>query len=216
MGPAGRSSITSSAIFRYGSYPESEHWRIDLTEAIGAVLIVWLLWRPFAEAEHRGGAVLHRLSRSSASSCCTAAAGSACRSSRHNLWGGVLVTLLVSLVGIVFSLPLGVLAGARAGARKLPARSGLLDRLHRIRARRALHHRAVHGQLHAADVPARRLDAGPSAAPAGRHRAVRGGLYGGGGARRPAGHAARPVRRRLGARPRLLEDHAARSSCRRR
>ena len=31
--------------FRYGSYPVDQRWRVDLTEVIGAVLIVWLLWR---------------------------------------------------------------------------------------------------------------------------------------------------------------------------
>lgn len=30
---------------RYGAYPLSERWREDLALAIGAVLIVWLLWK---------------------------------------------------------------------------------------------------------------------------------------------------------------------------
>ncbi|TJV09768.1 MAG: amino acid ABC transporter permease, partial [Mesorhizobium sp.] len=30
---------------RYGAYPVSERWRVDLTLAIGAVLIAWLLWK---------------------------------------------------------------------------------------------------------------------------------------------------------------------------
>ncbi len=30
--------------FRYGSYPEAEHWRVDLTLVIGAVLAARLLW----------------------------------------------------------------------------------------------------------------------------------------------------------------------------
>ncbi len=29
---------------RFGSYPVAERWRVDIVEAIGAVLIVWLLW----------------------------------------------------------------------------------------------------------------------------------------------------------------------------
>jgi general L-amino acid transport system permease protein len=29
---------------RYGAYPISERWRVDLTQAIGTILIVWLLW----------------------------------------------------------------------------------------------------------------------------------------------------------------------------
>ena len=29
---------------RYGSYPVAERWRVDVTEIVGAALIVWLLW----------------------------------------------------------------------------------------------------------------------------------------------------------------------------
>ena len=34
------------------------------------------------------------------------------------LWGGLMVTLVISYVGIVVSLPLGILLGARRGARR--------------------------------------------------------------------------------------------------
>ena len=30
--------------FTYGSYPVPERWRVDVVMALGAVLIVWLLW----------------------------------------------------------------------------------------------------------------------------------------------------------------------------
>lgn len=29
---------------RFGSYPAGERWRVDVAEAIGAALIIWLLW----------------------------------------------------------------------------------------------------------------------------------------------------------------------------
>ncbi len=94
--------------FWYGPYPEAEHWRVDLVEGIGAVLIVWLLW---TKAPRRGIAaalffvaypilgfiLLH------------GAAWLGLPIIETSLWGGVLVTLLMSIVGIVFSLPLGVL-----------------------------------------------------------------------------------------------------------
>jgi general L-amino acid transport system permease protein len=94
--------------FRYGSYPQGQRWRVDSVEAIGAVLIVWLLW---PRAPRRGfaavlffivypivgfvllhGAVSLRLPLVDS-----------------QLWGGVFVSLLTALVGIVFSLPIGVL-----------------------------------------------------------------------------------------------------------
>ena len=53
------------------------------------------------------------------------------------------------------------------------------------------------------------LVARQAAARAGRRRAVRLGLYGRGGARRPAGDPEGPVRGRHGGRPRLLADDAA-------
>jgi general L-amino acid transport system permease protein len=93
---------------RFGSYPLSQRWRADAVEATGACLIVWLLWPsaprriwaalfffavyPFATlvllrgSEVLGLPIVDTL-----------------------LWGGILVSLLTALVGIVFSLPLGVL-----------------------------------------------------------------------------------------------------------
>lgn len=93
---------------RFGSYPISERWRVNLTEAVGAILIVWLLW---PEAPRRGLAALlffaiypifafvllhgsHWLGLAVVDTL---------------LWGGMLITVLTAAVGIVFSLPLGVL-----------------------------------------------------------------------------------------------------------
>jgi general L-amino acid transport system permease protein len=97
-----------SSYLLFGSYPESEHWRVTLAEALGAVLIGWLLW---AGAPRKGLAavlfffvyplvaflLLHGSTTLGLPIVDTI------------LWGGVFVSLLVSLVGIVFSLPLGVL-----------------------------------------------------------------------------------------------------------
>ena len=85
-----------------------------------------------------------------------------------------------------------VLAAARhrAGARPALAHAGGQDAfgdLHRVRARRAADHGAVHGERDAAAVRAGGLVARQAAARAGRRRAVRLGLHGRGGARRPAG-----------------------------
>lgn len=96
------------SFFWYGPYPESEHWRINAIEVIGAVLITWLLWQ---RAPKRNiAALLFFIAYPILSFILL-------RGSdwldlpvvTTDLWGGVTVTLLMSLVGIVFSLPLGVL-----------------------------------------------------------------------------------------------------------
>jgi general L-amino acid transport system permease protein len=84
----------------------------------------------------------------------------------------VLVTIVVSWVGIVFSLPIGILL-ALGRRSNMPAVKAVLGDLHRVRARRAADHRAVHGERDAAAVRAGCLFAGQAAARAGRHRDVR-------------------------------------------
>jgi general L-amino acid transport system permease protein len=93
---------------RFGSYPVAERWRVDMAEAIGAGLIIWLLW---LSAPRRGwGAFLFFV-------VYPILALSLLRGSPWlglpvvdtQLWGGVFVSLLAAVVGIAFSLPLGVL-----------------------------------------------------------------------------------------------------------
>jgi general L-amino acid transport system permease protein len=93
---------------RFGSYPVAERWRVDAVEAMGAVLIVWLLW---TNAPRRAwGALLFFVVYPILALILL-----------HGspllglpivdtlLWGGVFVSLITAMVGIVFSLPLGVL-----------------------------------------------------------------------------------------------------------
>jgi general L-amino acid transport system permease protein len=93
---------------RFGSYPIAERWRVDVVEAVGAVLIVWLLW---TKAPRRAvGAVLFFV-------VYPILALVLLRGSSvfglpivdTLLWGGIFVSLITAVVGIVFSLPLGVL-----------------------------------------------------------------------------------------------------------
>jgi general L-amino acid transport system permease protein len=93
---------------RFGSYPVAERWRVDAVEAIGAVLIVWLLW---TNAPRRAwGALLFFV-------VYPVLALVLLRGSflfglpvvDTLLWGGIFVSLITAVVGIVFSLPLGVL-----------------------------------------------------------------------------------------------------------
>jgi len=94
--------------FIYGSYPIPERWRVDVFFAMLAIGVFWLLW---LEAPRRdiGAAyffivlpvcsffLLHGFPAIGLPVVDTV------------LWGGVLVTIVVASVGIVVSLPLGVL-----------------------------------------------------------------------------------------------------------
>jgi general L-amino acid transport system permease protein len=94
--------------FRYGSYPQAERWRVDVVEGVGAVLIAWLLW---PRAPRRGlGVVLFFIVYPIVGFVLLRGAASlGLPPVDTQLWGGVFVSLLTALVGIVFSLPLGVL-----------------------------------------------------------------------------------------------------------
>jgi general L-amino acid transport system permease protein len=94
--------------FIYGTYPRAELWRVNLTLFFGAFLILWLLW-PSLGYKYVASLLffiiypicafflLHGLPLIGLSLIDT------------GLWGGILVSLLVSAVGIVTSLPLGIL-----------------------------------------------------------------------------------------------------------
>jgi general L-amino acid transport system permease protein len=173
--------------FVYGSYPPGQRWRVDLTMLVGAALIGWSLWRG---APRKGLAALLLLVvyPPIAFALLYGAPFLGLAIVPTSLWGGVFVSFLVAAVGIVFSLPFGVLLALGRRSR-LPVVRAMSVGFHRIRARRAAHLRAVHGQCHAAAVRAGGLGAGPAAAAADRRGAVRLRLYGGSGARRLAGDA---------------------------
>ena len=108
------------------------------------------------------------------------------------IWGGLLVTLVIAVTGIAASLPLGIaLALGRRSA--LPIVRFFLDCLHRILAWCAADHRPVHVLGDAAAFPAGRRFFRQVVARPDRRGAFLLGLYGGGCARRPAGSAEGPV-----------------------
>ncbi len=94
--------------FRYGSYPQTERWRVDLTELVGAALIAWLLW-PRAPRRAIGAALFFIAFPIFAFILLRGSDWFGLPPVDTVLWGGVFVSLLTALVGIVFSLPLGVL-----------------------------------------------------------------------------------------------------------
>ncbi|MET0867753.1 MAG: ABC transporter permease subunit, partial [Pseudorhodoplanes sp.] len=94
--------------FVYGFYPIPERWRVDVFFALLAFGIVWLLSprAPFKKA----GAIYFFIALPILSIVFLlgfAPLGLSYVST--SLWGGILVTIVVSAVGIVFSLPLGVI-----------------------------------------------------------------------------------------------------------
>ncbi len=105
--------------FRYGSYPQAERWRVDATEIIGAVLIGWLLW-PRAPRRGVGAALFFVAFPILAYLLLRGADRLGLPIVDTVLWGGIFVSLLTALVGIVFSLPLGVLLALGRRSR-LPA-----------------------------------------------------------------------------------------------
>ncbi|MBV9077596.1 MAG: amino acid ABC transporter permease, partial [Methylobacteriaceae bacterium] len=94
--------------FIYGGYPVDQRWRVNIFFAMLAVGIGWLLW---LKAPRRDlGVVYFFLLFPVASFLLLSGWGViGLEPVATGFWGGVLVTFVVAIVGIVFSLPLGIL-----------------------------------------------------------------------------------------------------------
>jgi general L-amino acid transport system permease protein len=93
---------------RFGSYPLAERSRVEMAGAIGAGLIVWLLW---LKAPRRVWAafLFFFVYPILALILLRGAPWIGLPVVDTQLWGGIFVSLLTAVVGITFSLPLGVL-----------------------------------------------------------------------------------------------------------
>jgi general L-amino acid transport system permease protein len=107
------------AYFTYGSYPIAERWRVDAFFALLAFSTAWLLW---LDAPRRGlGAVNFFVVLPIASYLLLSGAPILGLPDVDTaLWGGMMVTIVVASVGIVVSLPLGILL-ALGRRSKMPA-----------------------------------------------------------------------------------------------
>ncbi|MEJ0096444.1 MAG: amino acid ABC transporter permease [Methylocella sp.] len=94
--------------FTYGSYPLAERWRVDLTLVLGAALIVWLLWLN-APRRQLAGILFFLVYPILSFILLHGAPWLGLPRIDSDLWGGIFVSLLVAIVGIVVSLPLGIL-----------------------------------------------------------------------------------------------------------
>jgi general L-amino acid transport system permease protein len=94
--------------FIYGSYPARERWRVNLFFLLLAIGVVWLLW---LDAPRRAlGAIYFFVVFPVVAYLLLAGSNFfGIDEVPTSLWGGILVTVVVATVGIVFSLPLGVL-----------------------------------------------------------------------------------------------------------
>ncbi|MBX4941259.1 amino acid ABC transporter permease [Rhizobium binae] len=93
---------------RYGAYPATERWRVDFTQLIGAALMGWLLWRS-APRRNIAALLFFGIYPIAAFTLLRGVETIGLPVVDTTLWGGMMITLLMSVVGIVFSLPLGIL-----------------------------------------------------------------------------------------------------------
>jgi general L-amino acid transport system permease protein len=93
--------------FMYGFYPESEQWRVNVTYALGAILLVPLL---IPSAPFKGLNALAFFGVFPVLAFFLLTGGVlGLPHVETRLWGGLLVTLVISFTGIILSLPLGIL-----------------------------------------------------------------------------------------------------------
>jgi general L-amino acid transport system permease protein len=94
--------------FTYGSYPILQRWRVDVFFVMLAVGVVWMLW---LNAPRRGLGVIYSFIVVPIASYFLLHGFETIGLPIVDtvLWGGVLVTIVVASVGIVVSLPLGIL-----------------------------------------------------------------------------------------------------------
>ena len=190
--------------FIYGRYPFDERWRVNSRScSSSSASCRWLI--PRVPYKRETVAYLLVVFPVLAFILLTGKLGLA--PVRTELWGGLMVTLVVAIVGIAGSLPLGILL-ALGRRSKLPIIRyfciAFIEFWRGVPLITVLFMASVMLPLFLPpgttfDKLLRALD---------RRGAVLLRLHGGGRARRPAGDPARPVRGGVGARPRLLADDA--------
>ena len=94
--------------FVYGSYPIPERWRVDIFFAMLAFGIVWLL-NLNAPRRDLGAIYFFLIMPIVSFILLTGTQKLDLRPVDTTLWGGVLVTIVVATVGIVVSLPVGIM-----------------------------------------------------------------------------------------------------------
>ena len=96
------------AYFTYGSYPIDQRWRVDLVFLLGAIGLVWTLWLN-APRRDLGALYFFVFFPVAAFFLLYGLPLIGLQTVDSDLWGGILLTLVISSAGIVAALPLGIL-----------------------------------------------------------------------------------------------------------
>jgi general L-amino acid transport system permease protein len=94
--------------FTYGSYPIPERWRVDVFFVLLAIGVAWMLWL-HAPRRDLGALYFFVILPIGSYILLHGFAAIGLPVVDTVLWGGVLVTIVVATVGIVVSLPIGIL-----------------------------------------------------------------------------------------------------------
>jgi general L-amino acid transport system permease protein len=94
--------------FIYGFYPFGARWRVDIFFAALAFGVVWLLWLS-APRRDIGALYFFIVLPTLSIVLLYGAPFLGLATVPTSLWGGLLVTIVVSTIGMVFSLPIGIL-----------------------------------------------------------------------------------------------------------
>ncbi|HYI90672.1 MAG TPA: amino acid ABC transporter permease, partial [Beijerinckiaceae bacterium] len=94
--------------FVYGSYPAADRWRVNIFFVLLAVGVTWMLWLD-APRRALGAVYFFVVFPVLAYLLLAGSQFLGVDEVPTSLWGGILVTVVVSTVGIVFALPLGIL-----------------------------------------------------------------------------------------------------------
>jgi general L-amino acid transport system permease protein len=94
--------------FVYGSYPASLRWRVDIFFVLLAIGVGWMLWLD-APKRAWGAIYFFAVFPVLAYILLSGSTWLGIETVPTSLWGGILVTIVVATVGIVFSLPFGIM-----------------------------------------------------------------------------------------------------------
>lgn len=94
--------------FTYGAYPVAHRWRVDAFFAMLALGVGWMLWLG-APRRDIGAFYFFVVFPIASFILLTGWGAIGLEPVSTAFWGGILVTFVVSIVGIVFSLPFGIL-----------------------------------------------------------------------------------------------------------
>ena len=93
-------------LFVYGFYPAPERWRVDLTFVLLCAALFYVL---FDKAPHRKYGLWYALAFPFIAAWLLVGDGTVLKTVTTDQFGGIMLTLIIGVTGIAFSLPLGIL-----------------------------------------------------------------------------------------------------------